>query len=174
MSLWRRAFRFRAWLGAGLLALAAPAALASDLETKVKAAYLFHLIKFVDWPSLPVGEIRLCILGSDAVGSMLGELANRQVRERRLRVEVDNVADPAQCQVLFLGRDEKRLPDLLRRLKGSSVLTVSDAEDFARRGGMVGFYAEAGKIMLEINAETARVANLRISSKLLELARTVP
>jgi hypothetical protein len=157
-----------------LLSLSAHGAGESDLEAKVKAAYLYHLTRFVDWPVLPPQEIRICVMGSDAVGRMLGELSNRPVRDRTLKIEVEGASEPGQCQVLFIGRGERRLPEVLKRVRGSSALTVSDAEDFARQGGMVGFYAESGKIKLEINQDNARAAGLRISAKLLELARVVP
>jgi hypothetical protein len=160
---------------AALLGMAATAIAAEgDLETKVKAAYLYHLTKFVEWPSLPADAVRICVLGSDAVGAMMGELANRQVRDRPLKIEVGAIVDPVRCQVLFIGGEEKRASDILVRVRGLGVLTVSDVENFARRGGIVGFYSEAGKIKLEINPDAARAANLRISAKLLELARIVP
>lgn len=158
----------------GLLLAAGAAAAERDLEAKVKAAYLYHLTKFVEWPALPATEVRICVLGSEAVGAMMSDLGNRQVRDRPLKIEVDTVTDPAQCQVLFIGRADKRLPDLLKRVRGASVLTVSDLDDFARRGGMVGFVIESGKIKLEINPDNARAAHLRVSGRLLELARTVP
>jgi len=50
---------------------------------------------------------------------------------------------------------------------------VGDGEGFAGRGGIVGFYTDAGKIKLEVNQEASRAAHLRLSSKLLELARSV-
>jgi hypothetical protein len=164
--------RWRA-LALALYAAAAFPAAASDVEAKVEAAYLFHLTRFVDWPALPANEVRICVLGAEAVGGMMADLSGRQVRDRPLKIEVDTVADPAACQILFIGRGDKRLQELLHRLRGTAVLTVSDMDDFARRGGMVGFYFEAGKIKLEINADTARAANLKISAKLLEVARTV-
>lgn len=171
--------RFLAWrrhlpLLALLAAMAAPAAPAdSELQAKVEAAYLFNLTKFVEWPALPPNEVRICVLGADAVGSMVTGLSGRPVRDRPLKIEVDSVADPTACQILFIGRGEARLPEILQRVRGAAVLTVSDAEDFARRGGMVGFYADGGRIKLEINPDTARAANLRLSAKLLEVARTV-
>lgn len=159
-----------------LLSLVAHAAVGgeSDLEAKVKAAYLFHLTKFVDWPTLPANEVRICVIGSETVGGMMGELSTRQVRNRPLKIEVDNLTNPAACQVLFIGRGDRRLAEILRQVRGNGVLTVSDQDSFTRQGGMVGFYQEGGKIKLEINPETARAVNLRISAKLLEVARTVP
>lgn len=149
-----------------------------DLEAKVKAAYLFHLTKFVEWPALATNEFRICVTGSESVGNMMGNLSNRQVFNRPLKIEVDKLSDPlidpAQCQVLFIGRGERRSAELLRRVRGSSALTVSDMDGFARSGGIVGFYAEAGKIKLEVNPEAARAADLKISAKLMEIARSVP
>lgn len=157
----------------GLLGvMASPvSAAAAPLEAKVKAAYLYHLIKFVDWPNLPADSFRICVHGSDEVGSLLGELSNRSARERPLIIEREG--DAARCQMLFIGRDEKNPAELLARVRKVGILTVGDQEDFARRGGIVGFYSDAGKIKLEVNPEAARNANLKISAKLLELARPV-
>ncbi len=146
----------------------------TDLGTKVKAAYLYQLTRFVEWPDLPPDSIRICVVGDDAVGGMLGELSNRRVKERLLKIEVNASIDPAMCQVLFISRSERRWEEILGRVHGSSVLTVSDQNGFAHSGGVVGFYSEEGKIKLEINAAAARDANLKISSKLMELSRTVP
>jgi hypothetical protein len=154
--------------------LLSPASLAeNDLEAKVKAAYLFHLTKFVDWPKLPADNLRICVVGNDPAGRLLGELSNRQVKELPLKIEVNSPVDLALCQVLFISRSERKWGELLEKLDGKSVLTVSDLDNFARHGGMVGFYSEGGKIKLEINPVAARNANLRISSKLMELARPV-
>lgn len=145
-----------------------------ELEAKVKAAYLFHLVKFVDWPGLPPDEVRICVYGSKSMAAMLGGLSDRQVRERTLKIVADDPSDLSRCQVMFIGRAERKWHGLLERAAGLPILTVSDLEDFASQGGMVGFYTEGGKIRLEINPATAQGAELKVSSKLLELARTVP
>ncbi|MBU4150618.1 MAG: YfiR family protein [Gammaproteobacteria bacterium] len=145
-----------------------------ELEDKVKAAYLFHLVKFVDWPGLPPDELRICVYGSKSMADLMGELSNRKVKERTLKIDANDPSDPSRCQVVFIGRTEKRWHSLLEKTAGLPILTVSDHDGFARRGGMVGFYADGGKIRLEINPGVTHKANLRLSSKLLELARTVP
>ena len=163
-----------AWLLAGCAGLApmAQAAVNTALEAKVMAAYVFHMIKFVEWPALPEDGFRICVHDDDAVSTLLSELANRTVRDRPLRIETDG--DLARCQVLFLGRGEKSLGDILPKTRRQGVLTVSAQSDFARKGGIVGFYMDAGKLRLEVNPEAAKAANLRMSAKLLELSRTVP
>ena len=78
------------------------------------------------------------------------------------------------CQVLFIGRAESRWKEILGQVRNMGVLTVSDRENFASQGGMVGFYNDSGRIRLEINRTVAQGANLKISAKLMELARSVP
>ncbi|MFA5549095.1 MAG: YfiR family protein [Porticoccaceae bacterium] len=160
---------------AALLALFTSLAAAENpLEAKVKAAYLFNLTKFVDWPDLPADALHICVIGSDAIGGLLGELRDRRVKDRPLRIDRNGGVVPGNCQVLFISRSEDGWRDILQGLSGSTVLTVSDRDSFASNGGMVGFYTESGKVKLEINPQAARDANLHISSKLLELARSVP
>jgi hypothetical protein len=78
------------------------------------------------------------------------------------------------CQVLFVAAGEKKLlPVILAGVKENSVLTVGESEHFVQEGGMIGFCLEENKIRFEINLETAQKAKLRISSRLLALAKTV-
>jgi hypothetical protein len=114
------------------------------------------------------------VAGSDPVGSLLSELADRSVKDRHLKVNLNVTGDLSYCQVLFVSRSEVRWKDILNQAHSSNVLTVSDLDDFARQGGIVGFYTDTGKVRLEINPAAARTANLKISSKLMELARSVP
>jgi hypothetical protein len=51
------------------------------------------------------------------------------------------------------------------------VLTVGESPDFLRQGGIINFVLEDGKVRFEINQDAATQADLRISSRLLRLAR---
>jgi hypothetical protein len=98
-----------------------------------------------------------------------------QVNNRRLTVQrYDTPKDISACQILFVSRSEGRnLERTLAALKGTTVLTVSDADRFAERGGMIQLITENGKIHLRINVEAARASGLTISSKLLRSAQIV-
>jgi len=56
---------------------------------------------------------------------------------------------------------------------GNAVLTVGESEHFVQEGGIIGFCLEQNKIRFEINLEAAEKAKLKISAKLLALAKTV-
>ena len=144
------------------------------LETKVKSAYVFHLISFVEWEQLPSDAFHVCVLGASSIGVMLTELSNRQVKNLPLKIDVNNIENHiVDCQVLFIGKDMGNWRDILNKLHNEDVLTVSDITDFAQHGGMIGFYDVEGKTKLELNPTITKAANLKISAKLMELARIV-
>jgi hypothetical protein len=161
--------------GSGLAAQAPPAA-----EYRLKAVFLFNFAQFVEWPASafpePDSPLVIGILGEDPFGAYLdetvrGETVNgRPLTVRRYR----RVEEIGGCDVLFVSRTEQgRLGEILDSLKDRSVLTVSDADGFASRGGMIGFVTEQNRIRLRVNLEAARAANLTISSKLLRPAQIV-
>jgi hypothetical protein len=164
-----------------LPAAAAPRAAASaELpEYSVKAAFLYHFAQFVEWPSDTAGApstLTIGVLGDDPFGDQLDRVAlGKTVGGRTLSVR--RLAAPeeaARCDILFISTSEAgRLSEILARLGGAPVLTVGEADRFARRGGMIGFFFEDGRVRLEVNVKAAEAARLRVSSKLLSVARLV-
>lgn len=149
-------------------------------EYQVKAVFLFNFAQFVDWPPEAFADslapLVIGVVGDDPFGPLLeatvrGETVHARSLEIRRYRRTD---DLSTCHVLFISRSETaRLAGILAALQGQPILTVSDDEDFARRGGVVGFVTESGKIRFRINLEAARAARLTISSKLLRLAEVV-
>jgi len=149
-------------------------------EYQVKAAFVFNFVQFVDWPAAAFAAAEspliIGVIGEDPFGPVLdatvkGEKINgRSLAVKRLAAN----DDPAACHVLFVSRSEQdRVGSLLERLKGAPVLTVSEQDGFARRGGVINFITLENKVRFEINPSAARRAGLSISSKLLNLARNV-
>jgi hypothetical protein len=134
-------------------------------------------VRFVDWPpaAFPGAQAPMVIgvLGEDPFGASLDDAVRGEtVNGRPLVVQrFRRVEDLDSCHVLFIGRSETaRMAAILSRLRGRSILTVSDAEEFTRLGGMIRFVNENKKVRLQINVEAARAADLTISSKLLRPA----
>jgi len=63
--------------------------------------------------------------------------------------------------------------EVLRAMEGSPSLTVADSTGFVALGGMVDFADANARIRFEINQARAEHAGLKISAKLLMLARVV-
>ncbi len=147
-------------------------------EYEVKAAYLYNFAKYVDWPvtSLPSeATMTYCIVGSGPMNSPVHSLEGKLARNRRVTVRDLNQSDDLNgCHLLFInGAQKGQLPRILTSAAGRSVLTVSDDRGFATSGGMIEFVPVGDKIKFQINHRSARQANLKISSRLLNLATTV-
>ncbi len=167
-----------AWLLSGGLGLSAQAA--PPREYQLKAVFLFNFAQFVEWPpqAFPDAQAPLVIgvLGMDPFGAYLDETVRGEtVNDRPLVVQrYGRVEDINTCHVLFISRSETdRLEQILARLRGRNILTVTDAEGFALRGVMIRLMTVENKIRLRINVEVAQAANLKISSKLLRPAEIV-
>ena len=148
-------------------------------EYQVKAAMLYNVAKFVDWPNeIPDSDqapFMVCIIGRNPFGAALDLLKGKPVKGRKLMFsQLSRTEEVGSCQVLFISSSERRnLAAILGEANRRAVLTVSDSDRFAANGGMIGFVEADGKIRLEVNLEAAQKANLRVSSQLLKLARIV-
>ena len=135
-------------------------------EYQVKAVYLFNFTQFVDWPPSTFSNAQEPIV----IGVLGEKVDNRSLVVRRYR----RAEDIQACQVLFISRSEgMRIEHIVATLKDRSILTVSDADDFGQRGGMVRFVVDNSRIKLRINVAAAKAAGLTISSKLLRVAEIV-
>lgn len=176
----RRSSVLQAFACSVMLLFGAAQAQTGPNEYQVKAVFLFNFSQFVSWPpqAFPATQTPLVIgvLGEDPFGTDLdevvrGETANgRPLSVQRYR----SAQDIGECHILFVSRSEhKQLGEVLAALKSRNILTVSDDDDFTRRGGMVRFVNDRNRIRLHINLGAAEAAGLTISSKLLRPAQIV-
>lgn len=149
-------------------------------EYQVKAAFLFHFAQFVEWPPDTFRDPRTpftyCTVGIDPFRGALEEsLSGKTIQSRPLNVRhLKGIQDTAGCQVLFLGNGERLLlGEAVTNFGGDPVLLVGESEHFVQDGGTIGFCIEDNKIRFEINTAAAEKAKLKISARLLALARTV-
>lgn len=146
-------------------------------EYQVKAAFLYNFAKFVDWSGEPGGSgapLVIAVFGKDPFGPTLENVVwGKTVNGRPLLIRrTSRVEELFPCHILFISSSEKRrLGEILQALGRASVLTVSDMEEFLQLGGMVRFLVEDNKVRFGINLEAARRTGLKISSKLLSLAK---
>jgi hypothetical protein len=146
-------------------------------EYQIKAAFIFNFAKFIDWPAqaLPqaTSPLVIGILGENPFHDDLARtIRDKTIDDHPLVIkEFRSSAQTTNCHILFICTSEKnRLPEILRTLKGTSVLTVGETERFTEIGGMINFVFEGTKIRFQINNDAATSAGLKISSKLLRLA----
>ena len=143
------------------------------------AAFLFNFVKFTTWPadSLRDGSpIVICVGGNEMVADALVQLTtNKTVEGHALAIRRTDLERPlTECHVVFgASLNANRAQELIRATSGRPILTVSDLEDFAARGGVANFFIDGGRMKFAVNPDAAERARLRISSTLLALAKVV-
>lgn len=146
-------------------------------QVAVKAAFLYNFAKFTEWPGMAAGaRISACVVGDDEIMTAFVEMAsgrdiNGHAFDFSNRAAAVNLA---HCQLLFVAAagGDGAAPGFAG-LKTLPVLTVSDAPGFAKAGGMIELYVEDGRMRFAINVDAVTRAGLRVSSRLLELAKIV-
>jgi hypothetical protein len=150
--------------------LALPAAQEVTQEYRVKAGFLYNFVKYVEWPEPITGPIRICVAGQNPFGTVLTDLLrNERVRGAALTAAAIPGPEPG-CHVVFTPRTSN-VQAYVRAAAGTPTLTVGETVDFIQLGGMINFTLEQGKVRFEINRSAAERVGLRISSRLLQLAR---
>jgi len=147
-----------------------------SLEYAVKANYLYKFTPFVEWPArafaTPGAAFSICIVGQDPFRAALDEAVRGQtVGGRPIAVRRMAVVEPgAPCHLLFIGRSPTQsLAAILRAVAGQPVLTVTDRSRGVE-GGMIQFVMQDGKVRFDVDPRATQSSDIKISSKLLDLA----
>lgn len=150
---------------------------APSREYQVKAVFLFNFTQFVEWPASAFDSVEaplvIGVLGKNPFGTYLEQtVSGETVNGRPITVQYcNNVQEAQSCHIVFMNTDDaKKTKQIIHALKGKDILTVSDAPEFARLGGMIRLFKQVNKIRLQVNLDASKESELVLSSKLLKLA----
>jgi hypothetical protein len=146
-------------------------------EYRVKAAFVYKFCDYVEWPEGTFVDdgapLVIGVLASEAMADELVRLtAGRTVGNRPVRVRRLAAGEAwTGLHVAFVGAGaERHVPESSPRVP---VLVVSEAVAGPPPGGMVNFVVVADKVRFDVVLPAAEAAGLRISSRLLGVARRV-
>lgn len=153
---------------------------ASSDEYELKAALLYKLTRFVEWPADIIGKPQdsfgICVLGENKFGSALQALKGRKVGDSMITIQFfkQSAGIGNTCQLVFISDSKKAfLKPILNALWQQPVLTIGDSAGFAEKGGMIQFTRGGKRIGFKINLQRAKDSQLKIAAPLLELATIV-
>jgi hypothetical protein len=145
--------------GLPLLLVAAQPVRAQELtEYNVKAAMLVKFIPYIEWPVSNTSD-NFCIVGGNPFGDAVAVL-----KASKMNVVARSASALSDCKVAFFvgGLSPATVPE--------GVLTVGEDDEFADKGGMIGFKLVDNKVRFEINRSAANAAGFKVDARLLELA----
>lgn len=145
-------------------------------EPALKAAYIYNFARFTEWPDAPgpAQPLAMCVLGDAAVGDALERVVKgRQLSGRAVIVSRVMAAGPKPaCHVLYVSTDMAAdVSRAVAAVQDAPVLTIGDAVNFTRVGGIAQFFFERGQLHFNVNRQAVKRSRLQISSRLLALAQ---
>lgn len=157
------------WLGS---AFAGPPS-----EATIKAAFMANVVQFTEWPekNSPTSRVHLCVTGRSPTADALIGLDGQTAFGRTFSTSVrKRPAEALDCHVLFLAETSSRPPaEWIHELADRPILTVSEVDEFALMGGVIGLYRDGNRVAFDVSISAMHRANLRISAHLLKLARNI-
>ena len=149
-------------------------------EYRVKAAFLYKFGSYVEWPDRVFARgdspVAIGVVGADALAEELAQIiVGRNVNGRPLSVRKVRAGESiAGLHVLFIGRaDGGRLAEILAAAKGRPVLTVTESDEALQLGSVINFVVVDDKVRFDVALAPADLGSLKISARLLAVARKV-
>ncbi len=150
-----------------------------ERELRIKAAFLYNIAKFVEWPAGGFGpndgNLIVGVLSDKDFGDAIAPYDGKRAGGRTIRVQQSAELSALQdANILFIGRSRQdELSSVLGSIPDAGVLTVAEFDGFAVDGGIVRLYVRKNKVRLQINRRTGEEAGLVFRSQLLSVADTI-
>lgn len=149
-------------------------------EHQLKAAFLYKFANYIEWPAHTFAAddspIVIGVVGAEPLARELSStVASRTVNGRRLLVRGLQVDDPLEgLHILFIGRSQgERAGEIITASRGMSMLVVTESEIAFALGSAINFVVVDGKVRFDVAVPPAETADVKISSRLLTVARKV-
>jgi hypothetical protein len=157
----------------------APCASQGVDEGELKAAIVYNILLFVEWPPAmlppPGGPLSLCVGPRSAAHASLRRLDRRELRGYTLALrDLDESVPAPPCHAVFIdAADRVRLAAGLKHQRAAGALVFSDDPDAPPETTAIVLRRIGSRIAFDVNLQPLRQAGIQLSSKLLRLARTV-
>lgn len=162
---------------------AAPAAgqsIGSASEQSIKAAYLYKLTEYVEWPAGALGPTQapliFAVVGADALADELREMTRDRVLLGR-RIVVRNIETQESISgvhVLFVGQSAMdAMGDLAAAARENSVLVITESGAGLVEGSVINLREMDQRIRFEVSLDSADRSHLKLSARLLAVAARV-
>lgn len=146
-------------------------------EYQLKAAFLYHFLKFADWPTANTdSSLRILVAAPDAAAAAIrSSLTGKTVRSRSIVVQRLTTTDQVpSCELLFVaGMHRPEIAKLLERFRNQPVLTVGDDRWFRDAGGMIELRIVDQHVRIRINLGATEQAGVRLHPSVLTVADEV-
>ena len=151
-------------------------------EYKVKAAFVYNFTKLIQWPKTAFDNeeknFKIVVFGDEYLKESFQTIDGKISTGRLISIQyLDPKANdykkmPAESQIVFISRHMRleQVRQILSSIGDRPVLTIGEAKNFSRAGGIIQFFTRDEQLHFEVNLKKAEAHQLKFSSRLLKLA----
>lgn len=162
--------RFGLVAGLACAALGSPIAAQSSDPNQLRAAIVFNVLRFVEFPAEQGGTIDFCVASDTAEAAAFRSFSGRRAGSRLVSVRTLRSSSYAGCDVVYLSAGDR---DQIQRASARGRLVIGNGRSFIDDGGTVGLVQSGGQVRFQLNLKAASDSQLSISSRLIRLASKV-
>lgn len=157
-------------IGLACAAIPGPAAAQSSDANQLRAAIVFNVLRFVEFPAETGGKVEFCVAADAPESAALRALTGRRAGPHAVSVRTIRGASYGGCDVVFLSSADR---DQIERAAGRGRLLIGNGRSFIDNGGAVGLVQSGGQVRFQLNLKAASQSQITISSRLIRLASKV-
>ena len=143
-------------------------------KEKFHSLFIYNFSKYIKWPDdQPADKFVIGVFGSSEMAKILETTAeSKKVNGATIIVKQFNTPQEIQdCQILYVAQSESsKIGEIVSNTANRSTLIVTDKPGLAKKGGVINFIEQEGKIKFELNQHDAESRGLKVSSSLASLA----
>lgn len=148
-------------------------------EEDIKAQFITNYIPYTKWPSSvrrSRDSVTVCVMDGDLTAVYLRKFNDNPNKQFSIKVkEKDKTSDFTGCHILYISNvyaNDKEY--VIKTTKGKPILTISDINGFAKRGGVTGFqFAHGHDVTLELNIRALDASGIEIDPDLLSIMKII-
>jgi hypothetical protein len=141
---------------------------------RAQAMFIYNFSRLVEWPtSYKSGQFIIGVIGASATYNELKTYtANKAVGSQKIVVKkFESAAEIGQCHILFVPFNKtKQMSEITSTLGSKSTLLICEKNGAVDSGAAINFIVIGDKLKFEVSMGNATSKNIKMSSKLSEMA----
>jgi hypothetical protein len=141
---------------------------------RAQAMFIYNFSRLIEWPAnYKTGSFIIGILGNSPLEEqLLVYTSGKRVGSQPITVKsFASPSDITTCHILFVPfNGTKQLPNVLTSIQGKSTLIITEKNGAIEEGSAINFVVVGDKLKFELSTVYAVNHDIKISSKLNEMA----
>lgn len=145
--------------------------------SRAEALFIYNFSRLIEWPaSYKTGPFVIGVLGDSPISAELKSFTSgKQVGAQAITIKnYNSIAEISSCHILFIPFSEtKYLPNIITQVSNKSTLIITEKSAAIQGGSAINFVVIGDKLKFELSPQNAQRYNIKLSSKLNEMAYQV-